>query len=336
MEPEPSHLQALVDNFQRQHDYLRISVTERCNLRCRYCMPPEGIALTPRRELLSYEEIETLTQIFARLGVKKLRLTGGEPLVRRDLPLLVEKLARIPGIETLAMTSNGVRYAEHARQLRDAGLTHLNLSLDTLRPKRFERIALRRGFEKTMRSIDAALALGYRPLKLNVVVMGGVNDDELCDFVEFVRERPINVRFIEFMPFAGNRWQRASLVNYRAMLDRLSMRYTLVPDFWQGEASTVARDYRLEGFAGSVSFITSMSEPFCASCNRLRLTADGMLKPCLHDAREVNLRDPLRQGASEETLVHLIREGLAHKAAAHGEAEALVTDARRAMIAIGG
>jgi GTP 3',8-cyclase len=327
-------MMSLVDSFGRQHTYLRISVTERCNLRCVYCMPATGITLRPREEILSFDEIERAARVCAGLGVRKIRLTGGEPLVRKNLPELVRRLAGIQGIDTVGMTTNGVLLKARIKELKQAGLHSVNISLDTLRPERFERIALRSHYDDVRAGIDAALEEGFTPLKLNMVVMGGVNDDELHDFVEMTREYPINVRFIEFMPFKANEWNTGKFLPFSAMRERIEQQYHLVPQDMQPAA--VARDFGIPGFAGSVSFITSMSDHFCGGCNRLRLTADGSIKSCLFHHAEVNVRAPLRAGASDDVLEDMIRCAVILKPRQHPAMEELARLENRSMIEIGG
>jgi cyclic pyranopterin phosphate synthase len=336
----------LADRFGRVHTALRISVTERCNLRCTYCMPPEGVALRPRAEILTFEEIERLARLFVRLGVDKIRLTGGEPTVRRGLPSLVARLAAIDGLRALAVTTNGLTLSEEApgnadaAALRRAGLTHLNVSLDTLRPDRFERIALRPGLPAVLAGIDAALAAGFAPLKLNMVVMGGVNDDELGDFAELARDRPLHVRFIEYMPFDGNGWQRGELVPFHEMLARLGERFPLRPlseiDNERADPAATAREFTIDGFAGRVGFITSMTHDFCGGCNRLRLLADGSIKSCLFFPPEDNLRLAMRRGATDADLESIIRRVVTGKRAGHAALDELAALPNNSMIEVGG
>ena len=324
----------LVDGFGRTHTYVRIAVTDRCNCRCMYCMPPGGIAPRPKGDLLTFDEIARVASICAGMGVTKIRLTGGEPLVRRDLPVLVRLLRGIPGIETVSMTTNGVLLAENARVLRDAGLASVNVSLDTLRPERFERITGRPGPDGVVAGIDAALDAGLDPVKVNMVVMGGVNDDELPDFVEFARHRPVEVRFIEFMPFRENGWAPAGMVPQAVMQERLARRYRLQP--MNGGPGGKVRGFAVEGAAGSIGVIAPMSDHFCGACDRLRLTADGAVKPCLFDGGEVRLRDALRTGAGDDTVAAMIRSAVLAKPAGHPPAMALAAAGNRSMIDIGG
>jgi cyclic pyranopterin phosphate synthase len=299
-----------------------------------YCLPAAGIVTKPKEEILTFDEIERVAQVCARFGVTKIRLTGGEPLVRKNLPGLVQRLARIKGIRTVAMTTNGVLLKSHIKELKQAGLSSVNVSLDTLRPERFEKIAFRSHYSDVLAGIDAALDEGFTPLKLNIVVMGGVNDDEILDFVELTKEAPINVRFIEFMPFRANQWSEGSFVSYAAMKTSIEQRYELIPDGVCDGA--VARDFRVAGFGGSVSFITSMSDHFCGGCNRLRLTADGSVKSCLFHQAEVNLRAALRGGSGNEVLEAMIRSALILKPQQHPAMDELVALENRSMIEIGG
>ena len=325
----------LTDSFNRPHSYLRISITDRCNLRCVYCMPPDGIEARNRDEILSFDEIVRLAEIFARMDVNKIRLTGGEPLVRKNVDALVERLSAIPGIRTLGMTTNGVLLAEQADALYRAGLRRLNISLDTLRRDRFDRIALRACYDAVMRGIDTVIERGFEPLKLNMVVMKGVNDDELCDFVEFAMSRPVSIRFIEFMPFTANRWNDQGFMSYGEMKERIGERFEMLP-VPASDASDVARSFRIPGIQGTVGFISSMSEHFCATCNRVRLTADGSIKACLFAPAEVNLRSLLRDGTDDDLIALRIREALIPKQFAHVPMSELSMIENSTMISIGG
>jgi cyclic pyranopterin phosphate synthase len=326
--------QPLLDRFGRRHSYLRISLTDRCNFRCRYCMPAEGLPWLPKQEILTFEEIERLTRLFARLGVGKVRLTGGEPTVRKDLESLIRQMACIDGVQTLAMTTNGSTLETTASVYRAAGLNDLTVSLDSLSHERFREITLRDELGRVLRGIDAALAARFNPVKINVVVMKGVNDDELLDFVELTRNKAVNVRFIEFMPFAGNAWHQAKLLPFGDMRQVIESRYRLDP---QNRApSAVAKDFKIEGMMGSVSFVASMTDSFCGDCNRLRLTAEGALKVCLFSNREVSLRDPMRDGADDAELEAIIREALLSKWKEHPDLATLSQVPNRAMVSIGG
>lgn len=325
---------SLTDTFGRRHTYLRISLTERCNLRCTYCMPEEGVPLSPKAAILTFEEIERLVQCFVRLGVRKLRLTGGEPLVRKNVETLIERLGRIPDLDTLALTTNGLLLPKKLPRLHAAGVNLLNISLDTLRPARFTFITRRDGFEQVMQAIDLAVAYGYRPVKINCVVMKGFNDDELVDFVALTKDRPLEVRFIEYMPFDGNGWQDRQMMPYREMIDRIQTTYPL-ERIADGPHET-SKTYHVPGFEGRVGFITSMSEHFCGGCNRLRITADGNLKVCLFGNAEVSLRDALRAGITDAELTDLIQAAVLRKKAAHAGMHTIAASKNRPMILIGG
>ncbi|XP_075974981.1 molybdenum cofactor synthesis 1 [Anticarsia gemmatalis] len=329
-----SAVQPLVDSFGRRHNYLRISLTERCNLRCQYCMPAEGVALSRRAELLSRAELLRLARVFVRGGVDKVRLTGGEPTLRADLAELVAEL-RGAGVRSVAITTNGLVLTRRLPALQRAGLAALNVSLDSLRAERYERMARRPGLARVLAGVDLALQLGYRPVKINVVLMKGFNDDEICDFVEYTRDREVEVRFIEFMPFSGNKWDDSKLVSYRAALRSVFERYPQLTPAPPRDNDT-ATVWRVPGYAGSVGFIHSMTQHFCSSCNRLRLTADGNLKVCLFGAAEVSLRDALRGGADDAELDALVRTALNNKKAKHAGMENLARMENRPMILIGG
>eukprot|EP00897_Mesotaenium_endlicherianum_P004886 jgi/Mesen1/4425/ME000225S03408 len=337
-EPEPERRgvsEMLVDKFGRQHTYLRISLTERCNLRCQYCMPAEGADLTPNSELLTTDEIVKLAGLFTAAGVTKIRLTGGEPTVRKDIQEICERLGALPGLRHLALTTNGLVLPRKLPALQLAGLNQLNISLDTLVPSRFERLTRRKGHHKVVQAIEEALALGFNPVKVNCVVMRGVNDDEVGAFVELTRRRPINVRFIEFMPFDGNVWNSRKMVPYAELMATVKSKYPHIQRMNDHPTET-AKNFQVAGFVGSVSFITSMTEQFCGGCNRLRLMADGNLKVCLFGPSEVSLRDALRSGWSDDALQDLISAAVKRKKAAHAGMFEIARTQNRPMIHIGG
>ncbi|CAM6109461.1 unnamed protein product [Calypogeia fissa] len=325
----------LVDSHGRRHNYLRISLTERCNLRCQYCMPAEGVELTKNSNLLAKDEIFRLASIFVAGGVSKIRLTGGEPTVRSDIEELCAQMSALPGLKTLGITTNGLVLARKLPRLQAAGLNSLNISLDSLVPAKFEFLTRRKGHSKVLQSIDTALELGYNPVKVNVVVMRGLNDDELEDFVELTRTKPINVRFIEFMPFDGNVWSSKKLVSYVEMLTRLRGKYPSLARL-RDHPNEVAKNFKVDGFEGTVSFITSMTEHFCGGCNRLRLMADGNLKVCLFGPAEVSLRDAMRAGLDDSGLRDIISDAVKRKKAAHAGMFDLAKTQNRPMIHIGG
>ena len=303
------------DSFGRRIEYLRVSVTDKCNLRCVYCMPLEGMPWMRRDELLTYEEIERIVRTMAGLGLRRVRITGGEPLVRRDLTELVRMLAAVPGIDDVSMSTNAVLLAEHAETLRAAGVGRLNISLDSLRPDRVEAIARRPGcFSPIMEGFDAAERAGFDPIKVNVVLIRGQNDDEIEDFAAITRERPWHVRFIELMPTGANLELSAKqFVSCQEALAKLQAvdRQEPVSGPWGNGPATY---YRFPGAPGTVGVITPMSHTYCDRCNRMRLTADGHLRPCLFGDIQTNLRDPLRAGGD---LVGLIEETLRIKPERH-------------------
>ncbi len=324
----------LVDSFGRKHTYLRISVTDRCNLRCQYCMPPEGIQLKKKDELLSFEEIIRVARIFVASGIEKIRITGGEPLVRKSLEELIAGLAKLRGLKHLSMTTNAVLLADKAEALRKAGLQSLNISIDSLHAERFKEITLRDDFARVMAGIEASQEAGFDPIKLNVVVMKGKNHDEVIDFVRYVYQRNLNVRFIEYMPFKDNCWDLAAVFSYKDMRELIEQEFQMEP--LSGHPSDVAKDFRLRGGTGVVSFISSMTDSFCSTCNRLRMTADGAIKSCLFYEPEINLREQLRSGCSDEQIEELIVYALGKKPEAHPPMEELALMSNRAMVEIGG
>ncbi|KAF8846119.1 molybdenum cofactor biosynthesis prote [Paxillus ammoniavirescens] len=329
---------ALVDSFNRKHDYLRLSLTERCNLRCFYCMPSQGVELSPRQHILTDDEIIRLASLFVRSGVRKIRLTGGEPTVRKGLDNIIRQLneLRLHGLDSIGMTSNGLALHRRLSNLVNNGLTHLNLSLDTLDPFKFEIMTRRPGHDAVLRTLDVALSCaGLRSVKLNVVVVKGLNDSEVLDFVELTKDKKLSVRFIEFMPFTGNKWDKIKMVPSAELLDKIRQRHPIIeraPD----ELNDTARSWKIAGYKGNIGFISSMSDHFCSSCNRLRLTADGQIKVCLFDAKEVSLRDEMRRGATDEELLQVIGSAVIGKKEKHTGMEDIDVVANRPMILIGG
>jgi cyclic pyranopterin phosphate synthase len=303
------------DQHGRRIEYLRISVTDRCNFRCVYCMPQEGLPWLPKSEILSYEEITQIVRQLAPLGLRRLRITGGEPTIRPDLVRLISMLRAVPQIEDIALSTNGVRLPAMAAALAAAGLDRVNMSADSLRADRVESIARRRLEFDPVRSALAAEEAGLDPIKINVVVMRGVNDDEIEEFASLTRRHPWHVRFIELMPVGDMReltWEH--VVPSAEILSRLGALGALAPDDGPSRGNGPAAYYRLEGASGSIGVITPMTHTYCGSCNRVRLTADGRLRTCLFGDHEVNLRDPLRAGAD---LIPLYRQALAEKPLEH-------------------
>ena len=322
----------LSDSFQRPINYLRISVTDRCNLRCIYCMPAEGISRLPHNEVLDYEEILAVAQAAASLGINKLRLTGGEPLARAELTHLVQMLSRIEGIDDIALTTNGVLLREYAIPLKKAGLKRVNVSLDTLQRERFKRNARRDRLGDVIDGIAAAEEAGLEPVKLNMVVIRGINDDEVLDFARRTIEKGWHVRFIELMPFTSG----ASLqfIPTKEVKEHLSSLGILEP-IPSSQGNGPAKYYRFPGAKGTVGFISPLSEHFCFNCNRLRLTVDGKLRPCLLSDKEVDLKTPLRCGASLEELRVLIQQAVAAKPERHYLLEGMLPIVR-SMCQVGG
>ncbi|KAM0434478.1 hypothetical protein ACHAPT_003574 [Fusarium lateritium] len=297
----------LTDTFHRQHDYLRISVTERCNLRCVYCMPEEGVPLSPNRELLTTPEIVLLSSVFVSQGVTKIRLTGGEPTVRRDILPLMHQIGELQrhGLKEICITTNGISLHRKLDSMIESGLTGVNLSLDTLDPWQFQIMTRRKGFDAVQKSIDRILELNKLgagiKLKINCVVMRGVNDREVLPFVDLTEDKDIEVRFIEYMPFDGNKWSKRKMFSYSEMLDLIRTKYPTLQKI-QGHRNDTSKTWHIPGFAGRIGFITSMTHNFCGTCNRLRITGDGNLKVCLFGNAEVSLRDILRKSNGDEPI----------------------------------
>ena len=324
----------LVDQFGRVVRKLRISVTDRCNFRCVYCMP-EDVRFMPAEAHLTFDEIERVVRIMAPLGVRKLRLTGGEPLLRPGLPDLVARLAAVPGIESVSMTTNGFFLAQQARALKQAGLVGINISLDTLDRDRFIQIARRDYLQRVLEGIRAAEEAGFEAVKINCVVMRGVNEHEIATFLRWARERPFIVRFIEFMPLDGdNIWERRMVFSAEEILDIARTIGEVVPE--DGDPSEPARRYRFADGRGTFGIIASVTRPFCAHCDRVRLTADGKIRNCLFALEEHDLRDLLRGGASDEEIEQAIRRAVWVKWAGHLINMPEFVKPARTMHAIGG
>lgn len=327
----------LLDRYGRRHDTLRVSVTDRCNLRCFYCMPERGVRFVPRRQILTFEEIERLVRVAAGLGITRVRLTGGEPLIRKDLPRLVRRLALLPAIEDLALTTNGVRLHELAGPLYEAGLRRLNIHLDTLDPARFAEITRRDCLAKVLRGIEAARQAGFGPVKINVVAVKNLLEPDLAPLVRFARDRGLEIRFIEYMPLdAQGLWDRAKVLSAEEIIGILSREVAPLIEAAEGAERGPARQFEFAGGAGRVGFIASETRPFCRTCNRLRLTADGKLRYCLFAIEETDLRSLLRAGASEEDLAEAIRRTVRAKWEGHGISGSEFVAPPRPMHAIGG
>lgn len=313
----------MVDSYARAITYLRISITDRCNYRCRYCMPDVGIEKCAHGDICSLEELRDMAAAAVRCGVRKIRVTGGEPLVRRGAVDFCRMLAEIPGVEELCLTTNGSLLAEQAAALREAGVTHLNISLDTLKEERFRTITRLGALSDVLWGIEAAERAGFEKIKLNCVLLGGVNDDEIADFAALTRAHDWQVRFIERMPMGCGR-DFGTYLPAQAVLERC-------PELEAISHDGVAACYRFPGAKGTVGLIAPMSHAFCSECSRVRITADGKLKPCLHSAAELSLR-----GLSGDELEAAIRRGILMKPERHHMDETGETEAQRGMFAIGG
>ena len=323
------------DTYNRVHNYLRISLTDNCNLRCFYCMPEEEYAFAPASRLMQAHEIETLAKIFVDNGVNKIRLTGGEPLVRKDAGEIIRSLSKLP--VKLTLTTNGTRIHEYADLLQDAGIRALNVSLDTLDREKFQRMTRRDQFDRVMQNIRLLMDKGFH-VKINVVVTKGLNDNEINDFIRWTKDEYLDVRFIEFMPFSGNKWSSDKVFTWQEILHRAAEIYDFIP---LGRVNhDTAKKYQVPGHRGTFAVISTMSEPFCGDCNRMRLTADGKLKNCLFSKTETDLLSALRRG---EAVLPLIEQSILAKARELGgqftkDFEHIQADTinNRSMITIGG
>jgi cyclic pyranopterin phosphate synthase len=322
----------ILDSFGRSINYLRISVTDRCNLRCLYCMPPEGVPQMPHSEILSYEEVRTVVRAAAELGINRIRLTGGEPLVRAELPKLIKMLSQIEGIQELSLTTNGTLLKKYALELKQAGLSRVNVSLDTLKAAKFQYITHLGKLKDVLEGIEAAKEAGFHPVKINTVVMRDINDDEILDFARMTYEDGWHVRFIELMPFKGV----AEFVPSIKLRQHISLLGKLRPcASITGNGPAIY--YRLLGAKGTIGFISPLTElSFCSRCNRMRLTPDGRLRPCLLREDEIDLKMPLRNNASMEKLKRLILKAVASKPEHHHLEGSNVRLVKRKMSQIGG
>ena len=331
-EPEP-----LADSFGRRHTSLRISVTDRCNIRCFYCMPEHGVQFQDKSKLLTYEEITRLVRVFNSLGVHKIRLTGGEPLVRSELPVLVHSLSQIEGLTDIALTTNGMLLAPLAADLKRAGLQRVNISLDSLDEAVFQKITRRSGLDKVLAGIAAAKQVGFDKIRLNAIAIAGLTESQVLPLVEFARAEMLELRFIEFMPLdASQTWERKNVLNGERLRAMVSEKFGRLLPVEREDPSQPATDFRFADCDLRIGFIDPVSQPFCSSCNRLRLTADGQIRNCLFSTSEWDAKELLRSGGSDQQLIDLIRDCVAHKKAAHGIDSADFARPRRAMYQIGG
>jgi cyclic pyranopterin phosphate synthase len=324
----------LIDTFGRKHNNLRVSVTDRCNLRCTYCMPEE-VEFMDRAELLTFEEIAHFVRVAVPLGIDKVRLTGGEPLMRRELPKLVALIAAIPGIKDVGLTTNGILLAEQAQALYDAGLRRINISLDTLNPARFHQLARRDGLERVLEGIDAAKRAGFDPVKLNAVSIRGVTEHEVVPLARYARENGLELRFIEYMPIGAETWEREKVYFADEILAQLAEAFGPLAPAPDGDPRAPAQEW-LYADGGRVGIIASVSRPFCLSCNRVRLTADGKLRNCLFALTEVDVKHYLRQRHDDAALAEAIRRNVTDKWEGHEINTARFVKPLRTMHAIGG
>ena len=327
----------LIDSYGRVHTNLRISVTDRCNVRCFYCMPEEGVKFVPRGEILAFEEIERIARIAVGLGIDKIRVTGGEPLVRKDLPVLIARLNAIPGLRDLALTTNGVQLAELAEPLYEAGLRRINVHLDTLDRARFKQITRRDDLDKVLAGIAAAQRLGFGPIKLNAVAVKNLIEPDIVPLARFARENGFEARFIEFMPLdAQQLWDRGKVLLAEDIIRILSREIAPLVPIPSADPRAPALEYRFADGIGGVGFIASISRPFCRSCNRLRLTSDGKLRNCLFAIEEDDVKGLLRGGATDQEIASLIRRNVAGKWEGHEINTSRFVAPPRPMYAIGG
>jgi molybdenum cofactor biosynthesis protein A len=291
----------LQDNFGRDHAYLRISLIERCNLRCSYCMPAEGVPLSPKGHLMTSDEIYEIAKTFVKHGVTKIRLTGGEPLIRKDIPIILDKLATLP--VTLSITTNAVIIDKYIDILKKANVNKINISLDSLDRKKFKQITLRDQFEKVYANLLVLIKENFE-VKVNVVLLKGFNENEIIDFVNLTKDLPISIRFIEFMPFDGNKWDIKKMVSYKEIMNHVNSSFNQNEIIRLNDAlNDTSKNYKIKGYQGSFGIISSVTNPFCDSCNRLRLTANGKLKNCLFSSSESDLLNTLREGKSIEPVI---------------------------------
>lgn len=331
-------MQPLVDAYERKIDYLRISVTDRCNLRCVYCMPPEGIDLAESKNILRYEEIMRLVRLAAAHGISKIRVTGGEPLVRKGIVEFLRDVASVPGIKDLSLTTNGVLLKEYAQALKDAGLKRVNVSLDSLKRDRFLKMTRGDNLQQVLEGLEEAQQVGLTPVKLNMVVIKGFNDDEVVDFALMSKTKPYHVRYIEYMPFNTQEgWQRDKCITakeIKEMIEKAAGPLEQVVD--TNGAHGPARRYRFKDAPGEIGLISPVSEHFCGSCNRLRLTSDGKLRTCLFSDNEVDLRTPLRDGSPDEVIENILMAAVREKPKGHTINENIFKKCSRTMSLIGG
>ena len=326
----------LLDPYKRKINYLRISVTDKCNLRCRYCMPEEGIPLISHGAILTYEEILRIVRVFAAEGISKVRLTGGEPLVRKGIVDFISRLSQIEEIKDLSLTTNGILLKEYARDLKRAGLKRINVSLDSLTKERFFQMTRRDEYERVWNGIEEALRVGFSPIKINMVAIKGLNDDEIESFARLTLHLPLTVRFIEYMPSGnGEEWKESDILTIPRIKDRLERVGPLTPvppDQWDGPS----KRFKIEGAIGEIGLIGAVSSHFCSDCNRLRLTPDGKIRTCLFSDEEIDVREILRKGGSDQNLKERLLDALRAKPERHHINTHQFKKCQRNMSSIGG
>jgi cyclic pyranopterin phosphate synthase len=324
------------DDFSRQITYLRLSITDRCNLRCFYCAPVQEMVKVNHTDILRYEELLRLARLGVQAGMTKIRVTGGEPLVRLGVESFLASLKELPGLQEICLTTNGVLLAEKAAALWQAGLRRLNISLDSLRSERYARITGRDRLDQVWEGINTAAAMGFTPIKINCVILRGINDDELLDFARLSLDNPWQIRFLEFMPIGvSTRWREDYYLPVAEMRDRL-LQYGPLEELLPTVNAGPAQRYRYRDAKGEIGFISPISQHFCQQCNRLRLTADGRLRPCLFGDEEIDLKGPLRTGADDTTLLELFHHAILRKPARHHLNQDLASPCARSMSSIGG
>ena len=326
----------MLDQYHRPINYLRLSVTDRCNLRCIYCMSEKGVSFIDHSEILTYEEILHIVKLCVKTGISKVRVTGGEPLVRRGIISFLERLGCIQELEEISLTTNGIKLKPFVQDIRRCGICRINVSMDTLRPERFKRITRKDLFAQVWEGIEAAATAGLHPIKINVVAMYGMNDDEILDFARLTYQKPFHIRFIERMPVGkSNAATRQAFLSTEKIMSQISTLGTLLP-LNSGPLDGPARRFALKGAAGEIGFIGALSHEFCETCNRLRLTADGQLRACLFSNRQTDLKTPLRQGKSDKDLLKLITDTILNKPSRHDLRTGQPRKCVRTMNSIGG
>ena len=326
----------IVDSYNRVHTSLRVSVTDRCNIRCFYCMP-ENVKFLPQGQVLSFEEIDRVVRVLARQGVDRIRITGGEPLVRAQLWKLVEMIRAVKGIRDIALTTNGLLLAEHAQRLKNVGLDRLNVSLDSIDPTVFERITRRKGLDKVLAGIEAAQHVGFERIRINAVSIAGISETEIIPLARFARDRNLELRFIEFMPLDGdNAWQNGQVLSGEMIKQLISAEIGELRPAQRLSESQPAIDFDYVDGDGRVGFINSVTEPFCSSCDRMRITAEGKFRNCLFSTSEWDVRDALRGGASDKEIESIVRECIGAKKLGHGTDSGQFIRPEKAMYQIGG